>query len=259
MRALFSALVVLIAVYFYIIGPFGEAQTKGETIPVLVELFTSEGCSSCPPADALLSKLQGLCGNKVEVIALSEHVDYWNGLGWADPYSDNLFTKRQYYYAKVLGQNNVYTPEMIVNGRNGFNGADMAKAYNVILFMSKAKTSRLYPQASCNNKNDSVEVAVTMPQELNTDQLELVVCLTEDNLVVDVRSGENSGRKLKHSNVVRAWKSISLSGRTGNIDLELPVNSGKVNKVNLKVVAFIQKKKTMEVFAVGRARLLQNI
>jgi hypothetical protein len=256
MRALISALIVLVlAVYFYIAGPFGAAQTKGEASPVLVELFTSEGCSSCPPADALLSKLQGLCGNKVEVIALSEHVDYWNGLGWVDPYSDNLFTKRQYYYAKVLGQSNVYTPEMIVNGRTGFNGADMAKAYSVILSTLKAKTSRLYPKASCNDKNNSVAVTITIPQELNADQLELVVCLTEDNLVVDVRSGENAGRKLRHNNVVRAWKAISLSGRSGIVDIELPIKTTKINRADLNVVAFIQDKKTMVTLAIGKNKL----
>src|SRR6266404_6173799 len=103
-------------------------------IPVVVELFTSEGCSSCPPADALLARLaeEPLDGN-VQLIALEEHVDYWNDLGWADPFSSRDWTSRQNVYSGALGNGNPYTPQMVVDGRVEFVGSNTQKARQAIL------------------------------------------------------------------------------------------------------------------------------
>src|SRR5438105_3206681 len=102
--------------------------------PVVVELFTSEGCSSCPPADALLARLaeEPLAGN-VQLIALEEHVDYWNDLGWADPFSSRDWTSRQYVYSEALGNGNPYTPQMVVDGAVEFVGSQKQKARQAIL------------------------------------------------------------------------------------------------------------------------------
>src|SRR6266850_6744481 len=120
-----------------LVRPSSEAsprmpQSAGN--PVVVELFTSEGCSSCPPADALLARLadERLPGN-VQLIALEEHVDYWNDLGWTDPFSSRDWTSRQYAYARALGNGNAYTPQMVVDGTVEFVGSRTQQARDSIL------------------------------------------------------------------------------------------------------------------------------
>src|SRR5689334_4635092 len=109
------------------------AYAQDSRIPVIVELFTSEGCSSCPPADALLARLeknQPVAG--AEVIPLALHVDYWNHLGWADPFSSHQFSERQGEYAAVFGNDSVYTPQMVVDGVREFNGSNSSLAQEAI-------------------------------------------------------------------------------------------------------------------------------
>ena len=115
----------------------GEANAvapgDGRRTPVVVELFTSEGCSSCPPADRLLARLereQPVEG--AEVVALAQHVDYWNDLGWADPFSSHEASERQGEYAEAFGKDGVYTPQMIVDGRTEFPGGQSGKAFETI-------------------------------------------------------------------------------------------------------------------------------
>src|SRR5260221_14262145 len=111
----------------------GVATNTGVRVPVVLELFTSEGCSSCPPADALLARLeeeQPVAG--AEIIALEEHVDYWDHQGWIDPFSSAQWTQRQQGYASGFADHGVYTPELVVNGRSGFVGSHQGDAYRAI-------------------------------------------------------------------------------------------------------------------------------
>src|SRR5690349_21218199 len=127
--------------WFVVCLSFAETP-KTSPSPVLVELFTSEGCSSCPPADALLRQLDTQPISGVQLIVLSEHVDYWNHIGWKDPYSSQFFSQRQNTYAQRLGSGTVYTPQMIVDGTNEFVGSDTRQAQKVI---EKSRTEEKLP------------------------------------------------------------------------------------------------------------------
>ena len=130
----------------------GQASSSGGTQPVLVELFTSEGCSSCPPADRVAIDLQRDLGP--DVIILSEHVDYWNYLGWQDPYSAPQFTSRQHDYSRKLGQQSVYTPEAIVDGTYGMVGSERAGLKSAIEKASRIPKVRVSINSS-NTANDA--------------------------------------------------------------------------------------------------------
>jgi hypothetical protein len=163
--------------------------------PVVVELFTSEGCSSCPPADALLARLaeDRLAGN-VQVIALEEHVDYWNDLGWADPFSSRDWTSRQYVYAGALGNGNPYTPQMVVDGTVEFVGSHPQKARHAILEAAgKIKIPVTLEQGNANKAatgNFSVKVG-KLEGTAKRDAAEVWLAVTEAGLHSAVTRGEN--------------------------------------------------------------------
>lgn len=177
--------------------------------PVIVELFTSEGCSSCPPADAVLSTLikQPIAG--VEVIALGEHVDYWNHGGWADPFSSSKFSGRQSDYSRTFGKDTVYTPQMIVDGKTQFVGSDVDRARQAILAAARApKAEVLLTKTGPNRLLVRVD---HLPRSVQNDPADVLLAVTEDGLVSSVGGGENSGRHLVHNAVVR---SLQVLGTT---------------------------------------------
>src|SRR5215469_13312842 len=171
--------------------------------PVVVELFTSEGCSSCPPADQLLTRLPRAFPD-IDVIPLSEHVDYWNQLGWTDRFSAPLFSARQQDYGQRFHLENVYTPEMVVNGMAEFNGSDWNRAQQEIVKAAHEPKAVLAIQM---RSPDTAHLqAQSMPQGIRN--VDLFLAVTEANLETMPRAGENGGRLLRHTGVVRSLTSV---------------------------------------------------
>lgn len=227
---------------------------------VIVELFTSEGCSSCPPADSLLKELserQPMDG--VQVVALEEHVDYWNQLGWTDPYSSNEFSMRQSDYARSFGNGSVYTPQMIVDGKSEFVGSRSLSAREAIhkaAALPKFEIS-LQPAADANSQEAALAVRIENPNGVSASRdLELWVAVTEKNLQSDVKAGENSGELLKHAPVVRSlrkWK-VPADVAGYQTQLRLPLDS-HWKKDNLDVVAFLAEQGSLRIVGAGTASL----
>jgi hypothetical protein len=206
------------------VGPRSEGA---EPTPVLVELFTSEGCSSCPPADrVLLGLLEEQPVPGVRIVALGEHVDYWDGLGWKDSFSSARCTERQRAYARRLGSG-LYTPQLVVAGRGHVVGSDRGAALAAIRRAADgAPPGRLLVAAPA-RRGARVSLAIDASWEAGREA-EVLVALVQPRTVVAVARGENAGRTLEHAAVVRR---LALAGRgrggfAGAIELEIPPPAG---------------------------------
>jgi hypothetical protein len=179
--------------------------------PVVVELFTSEGCSSCPPADAILSKLereQSVPG--VTIIALGEHVDYWNYLGWPDRFSSGAFSARQErYQRRVFPRGVVYTPQIVVDGVAEAVGSDAGAVRRAIAKAAQRPKLAMHLRAA--RSSDDLRVAVDI-DGVTERPAALVLIAVEDGLTTDVRRGENRGRTLSHDAVVRSIETVAEIG-----------------------------------------------
>ncbi|MEW6128985.1 MAG: DUF1223 domain-containing protein [Acidobacteriota bacterium] len=236
------------------------AVADGKRVPVLVELFTSEGCSSCPPADALLmqlDQLQPIAG--AEVIALSQHVDYWNYIGWNDPYSSPFFSRRQEAYSLSFGGDRVYTPQMIVDGQREFVGSRVAQARDEIARAAgQSKATVNIALLASNPKDAQLEITIeNLPPRTSTDTTEILLAIAENNLSSSVSRGENSGRKLAHTAVVRQMKVIGkLNANEKSFSFNHTIAIEKNwKRDNLKVVAFIQERDSRKVLGAASIKL----
>lgn len=191
------------------IGPlprFATSQNLGQKQPgsaVIVELFTSEGCSSCPPADALLRQInlkQTSAGQLI--VGISEHVTYWNNLGWKDPYSSPEFTERQEVYAARLSPEGPYTPQMVVNGREQLVGSDVGALQQAL----RAEAQRTHLDLnilSSRLSSSGLDVKFSVAGEMSRP-LDIVAVVTDDADRSNVLRGENGGRLLQHVSVARS-------------------------------------------------------
>jgi hypothetical protein len=225
-------------------------------VPVLLELFTSEGCSSCPPADRLLEILdqkQPVAG--ADLIVLSEHVDYWNGEGWKDPFSSSQFTARQQDYTNKYNFDGVYTPQLVVDGRFGFVGSDGREASSAI---QKAIRERKIPIEISNVTRDgdliAAHIKLQADQNLRGGRAALYVAIADNRVESQVVRGENAGRLLAHVAVTRVLKQVgtvdlqSASSKDFSVSVPLAANGSRI-------IAFIQDPKSGHVLGVAEQKL----
>ena len=244
---------------------FGIARAQPKSIgdatartPVLIELFTSEGCSDCPPADALLEKLdrsQPL--RNVELIVLSEHVDYWDDIGWKDPYSSHEFSLRQSDYAHRFRLDTVYTPQMVVDGDAQFVGSDERRAIQVSENAAKAEKVPV-ALSSIHLEGNALAVHVEsgpLTSSASPKSANILLVLADDSDQSNVRRGENAGRILKHVAVVRRLAQVGTIDRGGTFSRDVKVSTESANLRNLRIVAIVQEMAAGRILGVGSARL----
>ena len=255
-----TARITIFALFAALAANVSPAQT------VVVELFTSEGCSSCPPADQVLSRLeapslgrggrakQAVVGVQgVEIIALGEHVDYWDELGWKDRFSSPLFSARQQDYGKAFHLESVYTPQIVVNGQKEVPGSDSRAVQEAI---SKAAKE---PQAQVAISMTSAQTVSFSVSKLppGSHEADILLGVTEGGLVTPVWGGENSGRQLRHAAVVRSISSLGRldPNRPGEYSAVAQLNLRQDwDRSNLRLVLFVQDRVTRHILGAASVK-----
>lgn len=222
-------------------------QAQDRKIPVLVELFTSEGCPTCPPADRLLARLEKEQSyEKVEVITLALHVDYWNRDDWKDEYSSALFSRRQDIYAQAFRSGQVFTPQMIIDGRSNFIGSNAAEAAKAIV--ANAKNEKANIELSIENGKLKVEITKIPKHEISNVFLAIVEG--------DLKSSVGRGDDYRHASIVRELKSLGmLAVEKEEFTVENSIQIKRDwKRENLKFVVFIQENQSRKVLGVSRIK-----
>jgi hypothetical protein len=226
---------------------------------VVVELFTSEGCSSCPPADSLLKELsetQPVAG--AQVLALEEHVDYWNQLGWADPFSSNQYSLRQSQYATFFKGSGVYTPQMVVDGAKEFVGSRGREARATIEEAARQiKTPvGLKEVTAARAGSTAIQIAIPASAVDGGKQGEVWLAVTESDLHSDVKAGENSGETLRHAPVVRELRKLRDFHTQDGASLQSSIELDKKwKRENVAIVVFLAEKRTGKIFGASLLKL----
>jgi hypothetical protein len=224
------------------VGIHARAATGNAKTPVVLELFTSEGCSSCPPADRLLQSLdekQPFSG--ADLIVLSEHVDYWNGSGWVDPYSSKLFSARQRSYTEYFGLDSVYTPQAVVDGQREIVGSNAVEIRNAVEAAMRNQKVALTLSNAVRDGNRIKFHLTSADLPRSGASVTAYVALAENKVQSNVAGGENGGRSLTHTAVVRTLTPIEVAKRGSSIsrDITVPISSGAASS-GFRVVVFLQ-------------------
>lgn len=258
-----AAVVALVAAGGAASGPVPDEPAPASPVPVIVELFTSQGCSSCPPADDLLRSLarnQPVPG--ATIVPLSEHVDYWDRLGWRDPFSSPRFTARQKSYASALDAATIYTPQMVVDGQVGLVGSNGVEARAAI--REARDRPRVPVRIAVDGHPRSRVVAVTAEvgpdrQAVAAEAIGVWLAITESGLETDIRAGENRFRRLHHSGVVRHLERLdtlteqaAAAGRSVRARLRL---DAAWTRERLHAVVFLQERESLRIVGAARAAL----
>jgi len=238
--------------------PVGPSRADTPRSPVLVELFTSEGCSSCPPADALLERLdrsQPVSG--ADLIVLSEHVDYWNDIGWKDPYSSHEYSERQSAYAEQFGLRSIYTPQMVVDGHFEFVGSDERRATQAIESATKAKKVPVSISSSSSDEKTTILhiEAGPLPSSITAESAGIFLAIADNSDESHVSRGENAGRTLRHVGVLRNLIRIGSVDRSAGFSRDMKLDLNAKNPRNLRVAVFVQEADAGRVWGAGLARL----
>lgn len=232
-------------------GADSVVDGEGREAPIVVELFTSQGCSSCPPADRLLSELAAR--EDLEIIPLSFHVDYWNYIGWTDPFSSKAWSERQRRYARAFRSGRVYTPQMVIDGRWEGVGSDRAEISG-LLRQARAAAPRIEISVSAALvAKDRLEMSVETHRfdpAVVPELLELWGAVVESDLVTPVARGENASKELRNDRVVRHLELLGRLGSDGafesrSMELELPEAWAREN---LNVTALVQDPLTLRIY-----------
>jgi hypothetical protein len=223
----------------------GKAPEPSASIPapVLVELFTSEGCSTCPPADAMLEQMDKQPVPGANLIVLSEHVDYWNHDGWRDPYSSPSATERQNEYVRSLGLKTAYTPQIIIDGTSELQRGDPQQTkqlFEKVLAAPKIAVRISSLRAEVNGS--VVRGHIEVDQNTGRHNADLYVAVALDHVESQVSAGENGGKRLSHVAVVQELKRIGKveKGRSANQDFEFKLKAG-AEPASVRIVAFVQE------------------
>jgi hypothetical protein len=219
--------------------------------PVVVELFTSEGCSSCPPADALLAHLlKDQPVPNADILVLEEHVDYWNSLGWHDRFSSHQLTARQTQYAQDMRLDSVYTPQMVIDGTNQFVGNDTDYAISAIAHSARAPKLAITLSALT---FDGTHLAGTVSLSKGTTAVshaDLYAAVVESSASTQVQRGENGGRTLQHVSIVRTLQRIGSAADATAAPLKFSVSApADASSANLRVVVLLQRTDQRDILA----------
>ncbi|HEX8030957.1 MAG TPA: DUF1223 domain-containing protein [Vicinamibacterales bacterium] len=249
----FKGYKVIVLAGFLVLASAISASAQGPRplVPVIAELFTSEGCNSCPPADLLLEVLlneQPIDG--VLVVPMSEHVTYWDHQGWKDPFGSAQFTTRQQQYGRRFNVESIFTPQLIVDGSREMVGSD--KRAIAAALQEAAKSPKPELKVNAGGTDATLELSATGAGLAVEKDAELWYAITEDRLVVDVKRGENANRRLKHSGVVRVLRSAGDSGSATPTSIKL---DAAWKRDNLRVIGFVQSRKTRQILSVGYVEL----
>ena len=241
-------LIPILSALFLLAGITAFAQNNANKKGfALLELFTSEGCSSCPPADELMGKIQNEYQDN-NVYVLSYHVDYWDKQGWKDIFSNANNTKRQYDYAQFLGKEPIYTPQLIINGKADYVGSQETIVRNAV------KTALLKPanvDVSLQASQTSNNLAINYSVEGNTKNSKLLIAIVQKSAKSNVKRGENAHRVLSHYQIVHQLNSIEIAkDKKGTYVIHLPKN---FNTKDFEVIGFVQDLKTGSILGADKA------
>jgi len=238
---------IMVFSLFLVIGNsvFSQINQKGFA---LLELYTSEGCSSCPPADELLGKIQNEYRDQ-NVYVLAYHVDYWDKQGWKDVFSNASYTQRQYDYVRFMGKEPIYTPQVIINGKTDYIGSQETSLRNGIKSaLSKPATVDLSLEAKQQNNALTLNYSINGAFKNNR----LLVAIVQKSAKSNVKRGENAHRILSHFQIVQRLQTVDLKSGKGNTTIALPKN---FNAQDFEVIGFVQNANNGIILGAEKANL----